>query len=146
MKRLFTTSICSLYLLILTGCSDGTGKPKPREGETEADRKAKEELARKQKEIERSREDYREQLKKTLNELDELAKVWKEKTDTATGEAKQKMQEEMDRLNEKRKHLGTRLDALKDASGDAWDEVSAGTRKAVSELKDAFEKAKEKFK
>ena len=61
-----------------------------------------------------------------LEELDHKALEWHKKVESATGEAKQKMQQELETLKDKRKDIARDLEKLKDASSEALSALNFG--------------------
>ena len=90
----------------------------------------------------------REETLGAISSASDIGKLedWRVRTLGKSGWLTDKLKELGKLAAEQRKEVGKKMNALKDSSADAWDDVSEGTRKAASELKQAFEKAKEKFK
>lgn len=88
------------------------------------------------------RDDYLEKMK---NQLDE----WNAKLNTLEEKAsdlKEKYADELNTLSQKRDTAKQKLAEIQKASGGAWEEMKVGMDEAWSSLKDAFEKARERFK
>jgi hypothetical protein len=96
------------------------------------------ELAVKKKQVEQNLED---ELQKLDRKMADLA----ERIQNAEGKAKDRLQEEWDELEPQRKKARERLDALKQASGAAWEDLKAGAQSAFAELRQGVNRASEHF-
>ncbi len=109
-------------------------------------RKAEDEAKKKQRDFEIARMSYQSDMQAKLDELDRKAADWKVKMEKATGDAKKKMQDELDRLERHRVDVRRQWTSLKDASAETWEKLSRDTSRAYDELKTGFEKSAEQFK
>lgn len=75
------------------------------------------------------------------SEMDRL----KAKASEADADARIEYEKQMDNLKEKQKEAAARLNELRDAGSEAWDEMKSGVEKAARELGDAFASATEKL-
>lgn len=82
------------------------------------------------------------QIEKIQSQIDEL----KVKASLAKADAKDAYQEQIDTLNSKYSIATSKLEQLKDSSGNAWEEMKTGLERAWGELQDSFNKASTHFK
>jgi multidrug resistance efflux pump len=80
---------------------------------------------------------------KEWNAQIDLLKV---KAETAQAEAKVEYYARIEALKHKRDTARTKLQELKAAGDDAWEDLKAGAEKAWAEVKSAFHDAASKFK
>lgn len=92
------------------------------------------------------REAYREKREAQLREWAAKLDAWQARAQKAKAEAKIRYQEEVDDLRGRLRAARQKLDALRDAGGDAWEDLRAGMDEAVRDLKRAFERASSKFR
>ena len=64
----------------------------------------------------------------------------------AGAEAKTRLQPQIDELRRKSEVVQKQLDKVKAASPAVWNDIKTGLHKALEELQDAFEKARERLK
>ncbi len=81
------------------------------------------------------REKFKEEAKKTIDELFEKIEGLEAKKDEYVDKARAEYEEKLALLKNRRKELQTKLDQLTDAADDKWDE-----------FKDTFSSAAESFK
>jgi uncharacterized coiled-coil DUF342 family protein len=82
------------------------------------------------------------QLKQATSKIAELAA----KGDEVKADTKIQYQEQIKTLHAKRDELNRRLDKFREATDDAWKEVTQGLDNAWEDLKCALENAASKFK
>jgi len=92
------------------------------------------------------REEYKKKMDADLEKLDSKLDTWKEKAKDAKGDAKVALEKQIDTLEVQRDKVREQLKDLKGDTKDAWAEVKKGLDKAMGELSDAFDKAKDSFK
>jgi len=88
------------------------------------------------------RTDYYKSTDSTLSALDRKIDELKVKADSAAGDLKAEYQKAVEALRKKRTELNPKLEDLKNATSDAWENTKAGFDKAVKELDSAYESAK----
>lgn len=90
-------------------------------------------------------QDYRDTLQQQLEELDNRREELKNKGEDLAGDAKQRWNDRMNDLDDKRKKLQTDLNKLTDASGSAWQKLKVGLDLAWEDLKNATDEASKEF-
>jgi hypothetical protein len=93
-----------------------------------------------------TRDEFVAEAKERLAEMDRKIDEWESQSGSLSEDAKGKWNEEREVLRERRTQMQKELDKVKDASGDAWQEVKAGAKAAWNDLADAFRKSEERFK
>jgi hypothetical protein len=76
-----------------------------------------------------------------MAEVDQQIHSLGERAQTATGDAKAKITEQVNQLEVKRKDLKLRLEELSHSSGKAWNQMKLGFENAWNELKVSIKKA-----
>ena len=79
--------------------------------------------------------------KKLLNDFDGKYKELEKKTQSATGDAKAKSQQQLKVLKDKQAQAARKLDELGKASGQTWDKVKRDFTDAYRELQEQYDKA-----
>jgi predicted nuclease with TOPRIM domain len=92
------------------------------------------------------RENFREKLESNLREWDTQIDKLRARAKVAQADLKIKYYRELKRLETMRDGLQGRFEDLKKSKDDAWVTLKSGTEKAMSELKQAIDKAIAKFK
>ena len=93
-----------------------------------------------------NRDEYVEKLKAQLDHWNSQMATWEAATREATAEAKIEMEKQVSIMKSRVDDLIYRMDLLKDASADAWQEIARGADEARKTMQDAFEKARFHFK
>jgi nucleotide-binding universal stress UspA family protein len=96
--------------------------------------------------VSKKRKVYVDKVESQLKEWGTEIDILKAKAEKAKAEAKIKYYERIKDLRAKQESLGLKLQELKGSGGEAWEEVKTGVDKAVKELKEAFKRAKSKWK
>jgi chromosome segregation ATPase len=86
---------------------------------------------------------YIEKLNAQLKEWSASIDVLKARAEKATADLKISYSKQVDDLKAKRETARTKLNDLKTAGDDAWERMTASLEKSWSEIKAAFDKAKE---
>jgi hypothetical protein len=115
---------------------------KPRTSDTEEPAQTE----RDRVEFEKRKAAFRKELADRLAEMDRKAAELKARADKATGDVKQKMLEEYDRLKASQDDLARRTAVLEKTGRAAWDETAKGIDQAAKDMKAALDRAWEKFK
>lgn len=89
---------------------------------------------------------YREKIEAKLKEIKARMELLEAKAAQVKAEAKLEYQRHLDELHQKREGLRSRLDELKSSGGEAWKDLRAGMEKAADDLKQAIDKALDKFR
>lgn len=92
------------------------------------------------------RKAYEEKLAAQLEEWNAQVALFKAKADKATAEAKIEYYKTIDALQRKEEEARTKLQGLKAAGDEAWEDLKAGAENAWTEIKTAFHSAASKFK
>ena len=92
------------------------------------------------------RKAYEEKFDAQLKEWSAQIALLKAKADSAKADAKIEYYKITDALQRKEDDAKKKLQALKAASDEAWDDLKAGAEKAWAELKTAIQSAASKFK
>lgn len=82
------------------------------------------------------------QLKQWDDELQQLKTI----ADRAKAEVKTEYYRQIDDLRARRENVQLKLNEIRNASDQAWENLKTGLEKGWSELKTAFDSAKAKFK
>jgi hypothetical protein len=122
---------------LLTGC-------------TPAERKGKEDARTTSEKIKETfkaeAEAFHKEAKEHLEKLDKQYEEWKAKAARAEGAVKEKMESQLAGLDTHKSKVREHLTKLEGASAELWSNAKKDARKAVDELKEAYEQAKEHFK
>lgn len=89
---------------------------------------------------------YREKLEAQLREWKAKIEMLEEKAAKATGETRAELLRAIGELRQKKEMVKEKWAVLQKESGAAWDKMREGLDRAVSELKDALDKAISRFK
>jgi hypothetical protein len=89
---------------------------------------------------------FEEKLEAQMKEWNAQIDLLKAKADTAKAEAKVDYYAKIEALQHKRDTARTKLQELKSAGDEAWEDLKAGAEKAWAEVKKAFHDAASKFK
>ena len=93
-----------------------------------------------------SRDEYVEKMKAQLDQWNSQMATWEAATREATAEAKIELEKQVGIMKSRADDLLYRMELLKGASADAWQEVARGADEARKTMQDAFEKARFHFK
>jgi TolA-binding protein len=92
------------------------------------------------------KEAYQKQIESTLEEYNQRMDELKTKAGALKGEARAKVNEQMEMLRNKREAAVQNLEQLKAASGEAWGDLKTGMDQAMTELQQAYDQALSHFK
>lgn len=92
------------------------------------------------------RKAYEEKLDAQLKEYNAQIVLLKAKAQNARADAKIDYYKTIDALEHKQDEAKTKLQELKTAGDEAWEDVKAGAEKAWAEVKAAYHNAASKFK
>ena len=93
-----------------------------------------------------NRDEYVEKLKAQLDQWNSQMAAWEAVSRQATTEAKVELEKQMGIMKSRADDLVFRLELMKGASADAWQEIARGADEARKTMQDAFEKARFRFK
>lgn len=88
---------------------------------------------------------YETDVKNQLQQIDSRIQKLAGKIDEIGSDASKQYEAEMADLRRRRQSLNQRIESMKQASGDAWQEVKAGLDDAMSEMDQALERAADHF-
>ena len=94
----------------------------------------------------KSRDEYVEKMKAQLDQWNGQMATWEAATKEATAEAKVELEKQVGIMKSRADDLVYRMELLKGASADAWQEIARGADEARKTMQDAFEKARFHFK
>jgi hypothetical protein len=92
------------------------------------------------------RKAYQEKLDAQLQEWNAQIDLLRAKADKAGAEAKIEYYKMIESLQRKQDGIRTKLQELKGASDEAWEDLKSGAEKAWAEVKAAFDVASSRFK
>lgn len=92
------------------------------------------------------RDEYLEKLKAQLDQWNGQMAAWQATTRQATSEAKTELEKQMGIMQSRADDLVYRMELLKSASTEAWQEIASGADEARKTMQDAVEKARLRFK
>lgn len=88
---------------------------------------------------------YEDKMNARLHEWQAKIDVLKARADKATAEQKIKYNDEIESLRNRQQHLYKKLDELRLAGNDGWEDLKTGVEQAYQDLKSAVERAGERF-
>ena len=91
------------------------------------------------------RDEYAEKLKTQIDDWNAELDRFEARMNAAAADARQKYQEELNALRQRRDEMLQELARVQQATDDAWDEVWRGAEEAWQAMKDAFTRARSKF-
>ena len=89
---------------------------------------------------------YREKFEAKLREIKARIELLEAKAAQVKAESKLEYQRHLDELRQKREVLRGRLDEFKTSGGEAWKDIRSGMERAADDLKQAVDKAMDKFR
>ena len=92
------------------------------------------------------RDEYVETLKAQLNQWITQMAAWESASRAATSEAKVELEKQVGIMKSRLDDMVFRMELLKGASADAWQEIANGADEARHALQQAIEKARSRFK
>lgn len=92
------------------------------------------------------RKAYERKLDAQLNDLNAQIELLRKKADKAKVEAKIDYYKAIETMQKKQKDATAKLQELKTAGDEAWDDIKAGAEKAWAEVKTAYHDASSRFK
>ena len=93
-----------------------------------------------------NRDEYVERLKAQLDLWNRQMTAWESVARKASSDAKVELEKHMGILHSRLDDIVFRMEQLKAASTEAWQEVAVGTDEARKAMNDAVEKARSRFK
>ena len=93
-----------------------------------------------------SRNAYQAKLTAQLHLWNARLATWKAQADIAQADMHIAMQHQIDALHSRQQDMYQKLEALKEATDESWEELKTGIGKAWDACKEAFDNAAAKFK
>jgi len=93
-----------------------------------------------------NRDEYMRSLKAQLDQWERQSVAWETAARSATAEAKIELEKQIGIMKSRADDMVYRMELLKGASADAWQEVARGADEARRTMQDAFDKARLHFK
>jgi hypothetical protein len=93
-----------------------------------------------------SREEYIKSLKAQLDQWERQTTMWESAARSATAEAKIELEKQVGIMKSRADDMVYRMELLKGASADAWQEIARAADEARKTMQDALEKARLRFK
>ena len=93
-----------------------------------------------------SREEYVKSLHAQLDQWERQSVAWESAARSATAEAKVELEKQIGIMKSRADDMVYRMELLKGASADAWQEIACGADEARKTMHDAFEKARSRLK
>ena len=154
MKRivLFMTLALFFTTALLLACGDQKEAQKPETAVTSADvkKEATEAMETAKAYTRQQKEEYQKKMEARLQELDSEIQQLQAKAQSSATELKEKSKAEfnqsMEDLRNKQQVATEKLNELKSASGQAWEDIKGGVNSAMDELGKAYDRARSHFK
>jgi uncharacterized protein YukE len=89
---------------------------------------------------------YREKLEAKFKEMKARVELLEAKAAQVKAESKLEFQKHLDELRQKRDAVQGKLEEVKKSGGEAWHDLRSGMEKAAEELKQAIDRAMDKFR
>ena len=93
-----------------------------------------------------NRDEYVEKMKAQLDQWERQTVMWEAAAREATSEAKMELEKQVGIMKSRADDLVYRMELMKGASADAWQEIARGAEEACKAMQDAFEKARFHFR
>ena len=94
----------------------------------------------------KNRDEYVEKMKAQLEQWEKQMAIWEAAALEATADAKIELEKQIGITRSRLDDMVFRMELLKGASTDAWQEIARGADEARKTMQDAFEKARIHFK
>ena len=91
------------------------------------------------------RDEFAAKLQQELNEMNTRLNELKAKALTLSGQAREKIDREVQSLEQEQKVAAQKIEELKAATSEKWDELKVGAADTMERLQRAYQKAKEEF-
>jgi len=144
-SRIVFVILLAFPMMLMLACNsseDATESTSPEAVKKEVKEAAEAVSALTQQEMDSFVDQMESQLQGLEARVDDLSA----RAQVLTGEAKTAAEEKIKDLEEKRKQARKRLEDLKSASGDAWEELKMGLQASVLRLNQALQNAAAEFK
>jgi len=143
-----TITVIGTFLLILCFAAAGMSFAAEKGDATKMDVKpeAPSGLDKPKPTADQEKQDYIKQIETTLDDVSKKINELKDKAQSATGDARAKIESTIATLKVQQEAAGKKLQELRSSTGAAWGEMKTGMSKAVDELHKAYEDAAKHFK
>jgi chaperonin cofactor prefoldin len=91
------------------------------------------------------KEAYQEKIEAQLKEWTGKLSELKARADQAGADAKEHLEQQIERLRARQEALQQKLNEIKAAGADSWETLKTGTEKALDEMKKTWETLKARF-
>lgn len=142
-----TITLIGTCLLIVCFAAAGVSFAAEKGDVTKGD--VKEEIAAPQKATapaEQEKQDYIKQIQNALDDVSKNIDQLKDKAQTATGDARAKIESTIATLKTQQEAASKKLQEVRSSTGAAWGEMKTGMGKAVDDLRKAYDDASKHFK
>ena len=135
-----------LTLAVLPGCSkkEETGNDKTVSGE-KVKKETKEAMEAASSYTLAQIQTFRENMDKKLTDYGDKIEMLQENVDKLEGDAKTKADQQLQALRMKYGEASEKLDELKNAGTDVWEQLKSGSNAAMDDLSNAYNKAAEEL-
>lgn len=142
MNHLLMLVLLSLSLA-LSACGKKEEAALPKTSAEGVKQEAAQAIGAAEEQAKKIRDEFVSKAQQELNELNAKLAELKTKAQTLTGEAKVKIDQQIQNLEQEQKTAAQKLGELKSATSEKWNELKAGASEAVDRFKQAVKKTKE---
>ena len=140
MNRFLLVLLAALLGLVLaiSACEKKEEKAPPKVSSEDVKKEAKEAVGAAVEYVNQERDEFVNKAQKDMDAINVRIEELKKKAQDATGEAKVKLEQQIESLEQRRQAAEEKLDALKSATGEAWKDLKADVEAAIHHLKQSF--------
>ena len=131
--------VLALALVALSGCSKNEETKNNETASGENVKKAASQITREQINA------FWEQMEKKLTDYGDKIDLLQEKTETLSGDARAKAEQDLQAMRDKYDAVDDKLNGLKDSGSDTWAQYESSTSAAMEDLGNAYKKAAGNF-
>lgn len=142
MNRLLMLMLLGLSLA-LSACGKKEAAPPPATGAEGVKKEAAAVIGAVEEKTKQMRDEFVAKAQQEMDELNAKLAELKTKAQTLTGEAKVKIDQQIQNLEQEQKTAAQKLGELKSATGEKWNELKAGVSESVDRFKQSVKTAKE---
>lgn len=143
MRKLIGLTLVVSGLMAVGGCMQS---PEADRANREAERESKEAASAVGKALQVQKNEYQKKAEADLESMNITIQSYSSRMEKARDEAKAKMKPQLEQLQRQRDNLRDKLKDLGGDSQDAWNEFKKGFDRAMGELKDGVDRARDSFK